>query len=409
MMDKLWLFFLLQFLFALSASQRTNLDTPINLETYRQFRNWITQNFVKNERVRAKNEGKLQSEIPMDTPFPCNVTGGRSPTVPDSVHRLRPGDIDVIAAMGDSLTAGVGIFATNLIELLIESRGASFSIGGEETWRTYVTLPNIFKEFNPGLIGYAIGDGQTYEPTSQLNVAEINAISRDMPFMAKYLVTRMKRDRRINIKKHWKFISLFIGANDFCTYMCMSSSPWSILEKHRIDLIDTFRILRDNLPRTLVSLVIAFNLKEFANSRTKRNSLCYITTNIECSCLFGSQFQDRKEEYFEIMSRWQKLQEEVANYPEFNRKDFTVIVSPGIGNIIVPFTENGLVDLSYFSADCFHLSQKTHAIIANALWNNLLQPIGNKSTITLSLFETFLCPTSKRPYLMTRENSQTQQ
>lgn len=58
---------------------------------------------------------------------------------------MRPGDIDVIAAMGDSLTAGVGIFATNLIELYIENRGVSFSIGGEGTWRTYLTLPNIFK------------------------------------------------------------------------------------------------------------------------------------------------------------------------------------------------------------------------------------------------------------------------
>ena len=47
--------------------------------------------------------------------------------------------------MGDSLTAGAGIFATNLLELPIENRGASASIGGQGTWRTYLTLPNIFK------------------------------------------------------------------------------------------------------------------------------------------------------------------------------------------------------------------------------------------------------------------------
>lgn len=48
-----------------------------------------------------------------------------------------------------------------------------------------------------------------------------------------------------------------------------------------------------------------------------------------------------------------------------------------------------------------------HIIIqgANSLWNNLLQPIGNKTTFLTSLFKTFLCPTSKRPYLITRENS----
>lgn len=42
---------------------------------------------------------------------------------------------------------------------------------------------------------------------------------------------------------------------------------------------------------------------------------------------------------------------------------------------------------------------------ANSLWNNLLQPIGNKTISWTSLFKSFLCPTSKRPYLITRENS----
>ncbi|XP_031370461.1 phospholipase B1, membrane-associated-like [Apis dorsata] len=360
MMVKLQLFFLLQLLYVLSVSQKTYLDSPANLERYRLFRNWITRSIAKNERVRAQHEGKLQQEIPEDIPFPCNVTDGKSPIVPDSVHRLRPGDIDVIAAMGDSLTAGIGIFATN-----------------------------------------------SSEPASQLNVAEISAMSRDMPFMAKYLITRMKRDTRIDIKKHWKFLSLFIGANDFCSQMCVPSSPWSILEKHRIDLINTFRILRDNLPRTLISLIIVPNLKEYVITSKKRNLLrCYIVTTIACSCLFGLQFQDQRQEYYEVMSRWQKLQEEVANYPEFNRKDFTIIVSPGISNIKITLPEGESSDLPYFSADCFHISQKTHAIFANALWNNLLQPIGNKTTTLLPVFKTFLCPTFKRPYLVTRENSQ---
>lgn len=48
---------------------------------------------------------------------------------PLSVHKLRPGDIDVIAAMGDSLTAGFGLTATNLFDVIIEERGKVFSIG----------------------------------------------------------------------------------------------------------------------------------------------------------------------------------------------------------------------------------------------------------------------------------------
>lgn len=72
-------------------------------------------------------------------------SGGRSSEVPNSVHRLRPGDIDVIAAMGDSLTAGFGIFATNLMHIAVENRGVTASGGGQGTWREYLTLPNILK------------------------------------------------------------------------------------------------------------------------------------------------------------------------------------------------------------------------------------------------------------------------
>lgn len=65
--------------------------------------------------------------------------------MPDSVNRLRPGDIDVIAAMGDSITTGAGLLATNTMQLSIENRGMMATIGGEETWRKVLTLPNIFK------------------------------------------------------------------------------------------------------------------------------------------------------------------------------------------------------------------------------------------------------------------------
>lgn len=69
----------------------------------------------------------------------------RSPRPPKSVHRLRPGDIDVIASMGDSLTAGFGAVATSLPHVLVENRGVSWSGGGQKTWREYLTLPNIIK------------------------------------------------------------------------------------------------------------------------------------------------------------------------------------------------------------------------------------------------------------------------
>lgn len=80
---------------------------------------------------------------------------------------VRPGDIDIVAGMGDSLTAANGAMSTNLLHVTTENRGISWSIGGQENWRTFLTLPNILKEFNPNLYGYALSDGLSIQRLSR--------------------------------------------------------------------------------------------------------------------------------------------------------------------------------------------------------------------------------------------------
>ena len=55
----------------------------------------------------------------------------RSDGVPTSVHRLRPSDIAVIGAMGDSITAGFGVLSDleSIYTAFTEYRGLSWSIG----------------------------------------------------------------------------------------------------------------------------------------------------------------------------------------------------------------------------------------------------------------------------------------
>lgn len=65
--------------------------------------------------------------------FPCNVSVGRSKTKPTTVHAVRPGDIDLVAAMGDSLSAGSGAYAMNLLHLATENRGVVSFIGKLES------------------------------------------------------------------------------------------------------------------------------------------------------------------------------------------------------------------------------------------------------------------------------------
>lgn len=109
------------------------------------------------------------------------------------MHQLRPGDIDVVGAIGDSLTAGNGAMATNILQVFIENKGVSWSIGGQGTWRKYLTasriliclerngfmvslfrfynyhfqIPNILKVFNPNLYGYSLSDGLSVYKSSR--------------------------------------------------------------------------------------------------------------------------------------------------------------------------------------------------------------------------------------------------
>jgi hypothetical protein len=76
--------------------------------------------------------------------------------------------------------------------------------GGESTWREYLTLPNILKEFNPSLIGYALRDSLGSQKSSQFNVAEPYGITSDMSFQAELLVKRMRSDKRVDYDNDWK-------------------------------------------------------------------------------------------------------------------------------------------------------------------------------------------------------------
>ena len=63
--------------------------------------------------------------------FPCKDLK-KSETKPKSVHKLKPGDIDVVAAIGDSITAGMGSLGKNIFQVNNEYRGVSFSIGNNK-------------------------------------------------------------------------------------------------------------------------------------------------------------------------------------------------------------------------------------------------------------------------------------
>lgn len=125
-------------------SQRTSLDAFV--KEYRILRNglfkFIGRSDTNESYLWNMKRRRVQKPVAKNIQFMCNVNGPgrRSDVTPKSVHRLRPGDIDIVAAIGDSLTAGNGAMAMNIMQVFIENKGVSWSIGGQADWRKYLTV-----------------------------------------------------------------------------------------------------------------------------------------------------------------------------------------------------------------------------------------------------------------------------
>ncbi|XP_035785385.1 phospholipase B1, membrane-associated-like isoform X2 [Anopheles albimanus] len=389
----------------------TILDSQFLVMLFRELHGLLLSDIKSNSddatRVaRARTLGKIQTTIPVEKEFPCSTEGMRSPQVPTSVHELRPGDIDVVAAMGDSQTAGTGAIATEILELAIDNRGLSWSIGGQGTWREYLTIPNILKEFNPKLNGYALADSLSNNKSSRFNVAQVGSMSADLPHQARNLIKRMLSDRTVDIKNHWKLVTIFMGHNDFCSRICYLTNPEKALGHHEKNLIEAIRLLRKYLPRTMVNIVSPINVNVLRTFRPLPPE-CVSIHRIACFCIFGTSFRAFQPRLNRIIHEWSQVQRRVAERPEFqNVTDFTVNYQPFPEQwILLPTLADGSTDAGLGSVDCFHFSQRGHALFANTYWNNMIEVVGNKSGVLQREFQRFNCPTPTRPYLATQVNS----
>lgn len=222
--------------------------------------------------------------------------------------------------------------------MFTENRGLAWNIGGQWTWRNATTLPNILKEFNPNLIGYSLNDSFTYSPGVEFNTAEIGAVTFDLPGMAKALVERIKKDCRVNFEKDWKMITIAIGANDICSYVCSLRNPEALPEMHRKYLLDTLRYFKENLPRTFINIVSKPKIRVLLDF-SKKTSYCKLLQLGICSCFTGLFFNatDKTRALFEkIEDKYIQVEEELARLPEFRGlKEFAVVYQPWTVNVTV--------------------------------------------------------------------------
>ncbi|XP_017489814.1 PREDICTED: phospholipase B1, membrane-associated [Rhagoletis zephyria] len=356
------------------------------------------------EKNRA--EGKMQRVVPLDQPFPCDLSYARSTFPPTSVHQLRPGDIDVIACIGDSLSAGNGIMSDRVLHILNEFRAFSFSGGGYGDWRTYLTLPNILKVFNPNLYGYSTENELTVDSTSRLNIAEPMIMSRDLPYQARVLIDRMRHDPNVDVENHWKLLTIFVGNNDICSDMCHHKNMTDFVHRHEMDMRRALTLLRDNLPRMLVNLVPVPNMVITLYPMRNVPLRCLAVHHLGCHCIFSHSIGERElQQAYDHITRWHEVDQYVAQLPEFQTNEFAVIYHPFTAHVVSPSLENGDTDLRYFASDCFHFSQLGHAAMSNSLWNSMMQPMGQKLRDMVPAFSNFECPSEQRPFIATLGNS----
>lgn len=332
--------------------------------------------------------------------FNCDVSNLTSET-PVSVHRLKPSDVKVIAALGDSITAGVGAEAFTIVGLLIENRGVSWSIGGHRDVSKVVTVPNIFKKFNPNLKGASLHNTELKANHENLNVAVSGNEANHIPEQARNLVRLMKNSKDFDFENDWKVVTIFIGGNDLCD-ICIDTEK-HIPERYVNDIKEGLDILHKESPRTLVNLVNILNIEDLREMNSGL-ACSYLHTSL-CPCAAYPANSASEQELIEYTKAYRQLSYELIESGRYDTtEDFTVVIQPFFNDFQPPRLTNGKIDLSYFAPDCFHFSAKSHALGAVGLWNNMLQPVGKKAT-TLTVGEEILCPTNEAPFIYTNKNS----
>jgi hypothetical protein len=293
-----------------------------------------------------------------------------SDKVPDSVHYLRPADIDLVMALGDSVTAGCVAD-----DSLYEVRGFSFAAGGN---KSSTSIANFFKQYNPFLKGDSIG-AHIVEPPGlvhwayldRLNAAQSKATVQDLRAQVNYLLDQLNSGdygpAEIVVNRMWKHLNVFIGANNLCDSCAgdFVNTPLS----YYVELRKTLDYIYEKIPRTIVSLVSLPKISHLKELEPSGGWCKTLHQFAECRCVFNGTLQeiDIVNHYTD---RYNENMETMFN--EWNEK----LKSGNVSSFAVlyhPFNQFSVIPNEQFVSklDCFHPSILGHQNFAIAVWNSL--------------------------------------
>lgn len=151
------------------------------------------------------------------------------------------------------------------------------------------------------------------------------------------------------------------------------------------------------MPSPLVNICFSMDTVDVPRS-------CYLARPVECSCLYGPVYSSKRNLYRSLERQFVQMMERISFLKELHTNDFTVVYQPFFKDASVTYP-NGFTDINLMGIDCIHLSQKGHATSGNGLWNNMLEPVGQKTLGLRPLFSEFRCPNTRNPYIFTNYNS----
>jgi len=349
--------------------------------------------------------------------FPCNTSRSFPPA--RSVHQLRPQDVGIIGAVGDSISAGVGATATNILEVFNEDRGVSFVTGGDGSWYDTLTLANIIKQFNPNLKGMSFGKTRAFIPLSKqsgvragLNMSVSRSLARDVPDMVKQLVRTVRRTIP-EWRKMWKVVTILVGHNDVCNHTCRSTFLQDIGIDTKVDVSpkafgknirQAIKTLYTSLPYTFVILLPIGDLSQIL-AQPSLPMPCTMAHWFVCPCWLTEQ---GRSSIPILAEHYRQELYNIATDTKLAREDFTVEVMPTFSGHL-PCVQSGVshckIHPHILAPDCLHLSKTANSIFGRNLWNNLFQPWGNKE-LNYGFQDKLECPDEKHPFFVTKFNSQ---
>jgi len=317
-------------------------------------------------------------------PFDCAAMTNPPPAT--EVTKLRPGNIKAIMAMGDSITAGFAMEGSTPLEY----RGRVYDTGGDTVAHSVANF--LRQKYNSGLVGWTTGTSIPLAKGKELNAAISGAVVQGLSGQVDYLVSTLKSSSyssRVNFNNDWKLLTIFIGANNICgaCHNGQNDLPATFEQQ----LVAALNKIQTQIPRVFVNIMTIFNISGvWTAGQTSAHCKQVFNTVTECGCLTKGGDADRKA-MDATSSAYNQISEKVAaQFAAKNNANFTVVVQPGLEDLdIAYFGEDFLSNL-----DCFHPNENADASFAYALWNNMMQPVGKKSTNVDIKNLKFICPTA---------------